>query len=107
MSPQSRAAIEAAQRVLAAIAEGREPKAAELNKLRSLAPPLANLPPAELATKVMQLVSEISGKDREAETPSPKARSAPAKAADRRGNARCVSTGASRKPSRARVPRVH
>ena len=61
MSPQSRDAITAAKRVLSALAEARDPDPAELEKLRRLAPPLAKLPPAELATKVLQLVSEISG----------------------------------------------
>ena len=69
MSPLSKDAIEAAQGVLSAIAEGRKPEPAAIEKLRRLAPPLANMPPAELATKVMQLVSEISGKDREAAKP--------------------------------------
>ena len=46
--------MKTAMRVLAAINEKREPDAADLAELRSLAPLLANLPPDELACDVIK-----------------------------------------------------
>jgi len=47
-------AMKTAMRVLSAINEKREPDAADLEELRSLAPLLANLPPDELACDVIK-----------------------------------------------------
>jgi len=53
-------AIETAQRVLLALAGGGDPDPIDIEKLRSLAPPLAHMSPDNLAASVMQLAKTIS-----------------------------------------------
>src|SRR5215469_2940743 len=53
-------AIETARRVLRALAAKHDPDPTDVQRLRQLAPPLAQLPLDELAAKVMQLVQMIS-----------------------------------------------
>ena len=60
MSRQTLHAINAAHRVLAAIAVECEPDFADLVALRTLAPPLAHLPAEALATEVIHLAHAIA-----------------------------------------------
>jgi len=61
MNSQTLDAIETARRILAALADKRNPDRADIDKLRWLAPPLAHMLPEELATEVIQLAAMISG----------------------------------------------
>jgi hypothetical protein len=61
MNRRSLDATTTAQRVLAALAEGRDPDAQDVDKLRRIAPPLADRPPEELARQVILLAESISG----------------------------------------------
>src|SRR5215472_17282260 len=53
-------AIETVRRVLPALAAKHDPHPAHVERLRRLAPPLAQLPLDELAAKVMQLAQMIA-----------------------------------------------
>jgi hypothetical protein len=58
---ESLRALETAQRVLTALADKTSPECADVDHLRRIAPPLAHLPPEELARKVIHLAMAISG----------------------------------------------
>jgi hypothetical protein len=60
MGSENLHAIETARRVLSALATKHDPDPADVDKLRRLAPPLAQLPVYELAAKVMQMAQMIS-----------------------------------------------
>jgi len=60
MGSKNRDAIETARRVLLALAAKQGPDPADVERLRRLAPPLAQLPTHELATNVMQMAQMIS-----------------------------------------------
>jgi len=60
MGSETLDAIETARRVLRALAAKHDPHPADVERLRRLAPPLAQLPLDELAAKVMQLAQMIS-----------------------------------------------
>jgi hypothetical protein len=60
MGSENLDAIETARRVLRALAAKHDPDPADVERLRRLAPPLAQLPLDELAAKVMQLAQMIS-----------------------------------------------
>ena len=61
MNGQCLDALATAQRVLIAVAKTCSPDPTDVDKLRGLAPPLADLPLDELAAGVIQLAMEISG----------------------------------------------
>jgi hypothetical protein len=60
MGSENLYAVETARRVLRAIAAKHDPDPADVEGLRRLAPPLAQLPAHELAARVMQLAKTIS-----------------------------------------------
>lgn len=60
MGTENLVAFETARRVLSALATKRDPDPADVDKLRRLAPPWAQLPTDKLAANVMELAQTIS-----------------------------------------------
>jgi len=60
MGSENLYAVETARRVLSALAAKHDPDPSDLDELRRLAPPLAQLPADELATNVMRLAQTIA-----------------------------------------------